>query len=264
MAKNMSEFLEEVEASRDDGYSRAQAHVKVQLPKRFYKTTGIGVVEGGFTVTLDGHATRTPGKVPVVVPASAIAAIMAEEWAGQGEEINAETMPTVRLINAALESGEEARKPFRDEIIKYAGGDLLLYRADAPRELVALQEQQWDAALVKLARHFGISFQPTIGIIHQPQPATTLAKLAASLTDVDLLTLTALVSITGITGSGLLAIGLYQRLFTPDEVWAAAHVDEDYQMNLWGAVEEALERRAKRRKEFDAAVGVVEVLRAAD
>jgi chaperone required for assembly of F1-ATPase len=261
MAKNMREFMEEVEASRDDGYSRAQAHIKVQLPKRFYKITGIGMVEGGFTVTLDGHATRTPGKVPVVVPVAAIATVMAEEWAGQGEEINAESMPTVRLINSALESGEAAIPLFRDEVVKYAGNDLLLYRAESPRELVALQEQYWDAALVRLARHFGITFQPTIGIIHQAQPSATLVKLAAAIEHDDLLMLTALVSITGITGSGLLAIGLRHQLFSADEVWTAAHVDEDYQMSLWGAVEEAIERRAKRRKEFDAAVAVIEMLR---
>lgn len=258
---NLRDFLKDPERPRDDGYSRAQKHIKVELPKRFYKATGVGVVDGGFTVTLDGRATRTPGKLPVVVPVAAIAAVMAGEWAGQGETIDAASMPTVRLINSALESGVAAKPVFRDEIVKYAGNDLLLYRADTPRELVAAQEASWDAALVKLARHFAVRFQPTIGIVHQPQPPSTLTKLAEVLRDEkSLLVLTALVSITGITGSGLLAMGLWHGLFTPDEAWAAAHVDEDYQMRLWGAVEEAVERRAGRRQEFDAAVGVLEMM----
>ncbi len=96
----------------------------------------------------------------------------------------------------------------------------MLYRAESPRELVEAEEALWDAALVKLARHFGVAFQPTIGIMHQPQPPATLARLAEAVAGDDLLATTALVSITSLTGSGLLAIGLRHELFTPDHVWA--------------------------------------------
>jgi chaperone required for assembly of F1-ATPase len=186
---------------------------------------------------------------------------MAEEWAAQGERIDATTMPTVRLINSAIESGEELVPALRAEIIKFAGGDLMLYRAEAPRELVAEQEAVWDNALVSLARHFGVRFQPTVGIVHQEQPAATLSRLAEELESENLLVLTALVSITGLTGSGLLALGLWHKLFTPDHVWTAAHLDEDFQIGQWGQDEEAAYRRARRRIEFDAAVGVLDHLR---
>ena len=259
----MRDQLEDAHKHRDDGYGRAQHLNKVELPKRFYAEVGVAPVDGGFVVTLDGRQVRTPGKkVPVVVPAAAIATAMAEEWAAQGEFIDPATMPTVRLINSAVESGEEMIPAFRDEVIKFAAGDLLLYRADHPQELVSQQEVIWDNALVTLARHFGVSFQPTIGILHQEQPKATLDRLAESLVGENLFTLTALVSITGLTGSGLLAIGLLNRLFSPDQVWTAAHVDEDYQIAQWGEDEEASERRAKRRVEFDVAVAVLEALRA--
>jgi chaperone required for assembly of F1-ATPase len=258
----MREFLDDAHAHRQDGYGRAQKQMRDDLPKRFYKTTGVGVVDGGFAVTLDGRATRTPGRVPIVVPHAGIATVMAEEWAVQGELINAETMPTVRLINSAVEGGEANIPALRAEIVKFAGNDLLLYRADSPQELVAEQDSIWDAALVKLARHFGVIFQPTVGIIHQPQPPATLAKLAEALDELGLFVLTGLMSVTGLTGSGLLAIALRETLLTPEEIWTAAHVDEDYQARLWGEVEEAVVRRAKRRKELDAAVHVIELMRA--
>jgi len=258
----MREFLEDAHQHREDGLGRAQKPNRDDLPKRFYKETAVGIVDGGFTVTLDGRATRTPGRVPVVVPVAGIATIMAEEWAAQGERIDAASMPMVRLVNSALESGEAMIPTFREEIVKYAAGDLLLYRAETPRELVADQEASWDEALVRLARHYGVSFQPTIGILHQDQPPATLARLAEVLEGQGLLVMTALVSITGITGSGLLAIGLLDGLFTPDQVWAAAHVDEDFQIRLWGEVDEARERRATRRVEFDTAVKLLELMRA--
>jgi chaperone required for assembly of F1-ATPase len=51
-----------------------------------------------------------------------------------------------------------------------------------------------------------------------------------------------------------LAIALRAGLLDAERIWAAAHVDEDHNISLWGEVEEITERRAKRRKEYDAAV----------
>lgn len=259
----MREFLEEADQHRTDGYGRAQHLNKVELPKRFYKEVGVAAVPGGYAVTLDGKSPRTPGLKPVVVPIEPLAAAMATEWAAQGTYINPEGMPVVRLVNSAIEAGEARLPALRDEIIKFAGNDLLLYRADSPRELVAEQERVWDDALVKLARHFEIAFQPTVGIIHQPQPEVTLEKLAASLADASLIELVVLNSITGIAGSGLLAIGLREKLLDAEFAWTAAHVDEDHNIRLWGAVEEATERRTKRKRDFDAAVRVLELLQQA-
>ena len=258
----MRDQLEDAHRHQDDGYGRAQHLNKVELPKRFYSSVDVARGEDGFSVTLDGKQVRTPGhKIPVVVQSLAIAQTMAEEWAGQGEFIDPATMPMVRLINSAVESGEEMAPAFRAEIGKFAGNDLLLYRADSPQELVTEQERHWDGALVKLARHFDVAFQPTIGILHQKQPDATLLTLDAALEGQGLHMLTALVSITGLTGSGLLAIALLNQLLDEDEVWEAAHVDEDYQIRLWGEDDEAQERRKKRRIEFDMATKVVAELR---
>lgn len=259
----MRDQLEEAHKHRDDGYGRAQHLNQVELPKRFYTVVDVARGEDGFAVTLDGRGLRTPAKkLPIVFPVLEMAQAMAEEWAAQDKVIDPATMPLTRLINSAVESGEEMAPAFRAEIGKFAGSDLLLYRADTPQELVAEQERVWDDVLVKLARKFDVAFQPTIGIIHQAQPESTLEKLDTALEGQGLLGLTALVSITGITGSGLLAIALLHELATPDEVWTAAHVDEDHQIRLWGEDEEASERRAKRRVEFDTAVFVVRALRA--
>lgn len=259
----MRDQLEDALKNQEFGYGQAQHMNQIELPKRLYKAVDVARTDAGFVVTLDGKPTRTPGrKLPVVVPAQSIAQAMATEWAAQDKYVDPTTMPMVRLINSAVESGEEQAPAFRAEIGKFAGNDLLLYRADAPEELVADQELHWDGALVKLARQFDVAFQPTIGIIHQPQPASTLERLDAALEGQGLLSLTALVSITGITGSGLLAIALLHQLLTPDQVWTAAHVDEDHQIRLWGEDEEAMIRSAKRRVEFDTAVAVVEALRA--
>ncbi len=256
----MREFLEDAIEHREDGYGRAQKHAQRELPRRFYETADVEARADGYAVTLDGRPTKTRGQVPVVVPVEQLGRDMAAEWGAQGTHIDPDTMPVVKLINSALEGGEATADALRKEVIKFAGNDLLLYRAESPRELVAEQERRWDDALVRVARHFNVAFQPTVGIIHQAQPGETLTRLDEAVADADILTLTALVSITGITSSGLLAISLRHGLIGADEAWAAAHVDEDHNIRLWGEDPEAAARRAQRRKEYDAALRVIELV----
>ena len=213
---------------------------------------------------LDGRVTRTPGRVETLVPTMALAEALAEEWRAQRDHISPMSMPLVRLVNAGIEGGAQAAPALRREVLKYAGNDLMLFRAGHPQELVEAQEAGWDPILTALARHFVIRFQPVIGIIHQDQPQQTLDKLAQAVEEIQHLPLAALVSITGLTGSGLLAIALHAGLTDADAVWSAAHVDEDYNVRLWGEDAEAAARRATRRLEFDAAVRVVELTIPAD
>ncbi len=253
----MRNFLEDAFEHRDDGYGKVQRAMKAPLPKRFYKKAEAATLEDGHAVLLDGRPTRTPGRVPVRVPDKAIAEVMAAEWNAQKEEIDPETMPVVRLINAAIEGGADKLSELRAEVLKYAGTDLLFYRADNPTELREEQERHWDPILTTLARHFGVSFETTRSIAHVAQPEPTLVALASALEMNGLLSAASLVLLTGITGSGLLALAVRDGLVTPDEAWDAAHVDENHNMRLWGADSEALKRLEKRRRDFDAAVVVL-------
>jgi len=257
----MRDFLEDALEHQSDGYGRAQKSMERPLPKRFYKVADIAPVDGGYAVTLDGKATKTPGRKQINVPNAALAKAMAAEWQAQGEKIDPMTMPVVRLVNSAFEGGMEASAGLVDEIVKFAGTDALLYRAETPQELIAVQDATWDPVLVALARHLDVTFQPTVGVMHQEQPAATLEAVRALLPSDDFLMLTALTSATSLMGSGLLAVALFEKLLEPDTAWSAAHVDEDYNAQLWGADVEAVARRARRRTEFDAAMTVVAKLR---
>lgn len=255
----MRDFLQDALDHQDDGYGRAQRHAQRQLPKRFYKEASIAEVEGGYALRLDGRTVRTPGRIEVAVPVRGLAERLAEEWQAQGEEIDPMTMPLTRLVNSALEGGEESIPALRVEIMRFAANDLLLYRADSPGSLVEAQEASWDTALVALARHFSVSFRPTIGVMHQDQPEDTLERLEAGLGGMSLIGLTAMASIAGITGSGLLALALRHGLTDAETAWLAAHVDEDFNISRWGEDAEAMAKRAARRKEFDAAVVALEL-----
>ena len=96
------------------------------------------------------------------------------------------------------------------------------------------------------------------GVVHVSQPREAIAALRAAI-PADPWRLGAVSSITTLTGSGLLALALAHGALDADAAWAAAHVDEDWQMSQWGRDDAALERRAFRRTEFDAAVAVLKL-----
>ncbi|WP_417581951.1 ATP12 family chaperone protein [Pelagibacterium sp.] len=256
----MREFLEDAIRHQDAGQGRDQKDLIRELPKRFYKSAEIAEQDGVFSVLLDGRVTKTPTGKLVGVRHPEIAERMRDEWEAQSERIDPDMMPHVKLINSAVEAGDETRAALLDEVVKYAGNDLLLYRADSPRELVEKQEQIWDDVLVRIARHFSVSFQPTVGILHKAQSRDMLDKLRSAIEPLHHIPATAMVSVTGLTGSGLLAVALRECLVDADAAWTAAHVDEDYQISLWGEDYEAAARRRQRRLEFDAAVNVIKHL----
>jgi chaperone required for assembly of F1-ATPase len=67
--------------------------------------------------------------------------------------------------------------------------------------------------------------------------------------------------VTTLTGSALLALALLHGVRDPDQVWAAAHVDEDWNAEKWGVDEEVAGRRAARLIDFRAAASILKALR---
>ena len=68
----------------------------------------------------------------------------------------------------------------------------------------------------------------------------------------------ALHSVTTLTGSALIALALMRGALSLEATWNAAHVDEDWNMDLWGRDALALERRTARFAEMQAAATVLQ------
>ncbi|WEK49560.1 MAG: ATPase [Candidatus Kaistia colombiensis] len=228
-----------------------------KLPKRFYEQVATAPVEGGYAVHLDGRALRTPAKAVLAVPDESIAAAIAAEWAGQKDVINPASMPLTRLVNSALDGVSREPVETRAEILRYAGSDLLCYRSEGPASLVALQDAAWSPLIAWMQERFQARFVLAEGIVHVEQFPETIEAVDAALGELDILRLAALNTITTLTGSAILAVAMLHRHLSAEEAWAAAHVDEDYQIGLWGEDEEASARREGRWSEMQAAALVL-------
>ena len=95
------------------------------------------------------------------------------------------------------------------------------------------------------------------GLNFVAQPAAALAAVRAAIPR-DPWRLGALNAITTLTGSALIALAVLAGRLTAEEAWAAAHVDEDWNMDFWGRDELALERRAAHLAEMKAAAMVLD------
>ncbi len=222
------------------------------LAKRFYKDVRISDKDG-FRVLLDGRAAKTPAKRVLVLPTEALAAAIAEEWAAQSDKIDPATMPLTRFANTAIDAVTENLDAVAADIAAYAGRDLLCYRAKSPDELAALQASRWDPVLDWARETLGARFDEVAGVMPIEQPAEAVRRFAAALEPHDAFRLTALHAMTTLTGSAILALAQARGRLSVDEAWSAAHVDEDYQISLWGEDYEAAERRKRRLSEFAAA-----------
>jgi chaperone required for assembly of F1-ATPase len=239
----------------------ARKDARPAFPKRFYKDVAITAEANRFAIALDGRRLKTPAQADMVLPTQAAAEAVAEEWRAQGEEIDPRTMPLTRLVNSALDGVVRDVTSAIDDIVRYAGSDLVCYRAAEPEGLVAAQSQAWDPVLAFAREDFGARFICVEGITFAEQPARAIAAVREPIvqsTGERPLAIAALHVMTTLTGSVLLALAAARRELTPEAAWGAAHVDEDFQMRVWGADVEALERRDKRWVEFAAAIHLFE------
>jgi chaperone required for assembly of F1-ATPase len=125
---------------------------------------------------------------------------------------------------------------------------------------VALQARHWDPLLDWAREVLRARFVLGEGVVFVAQPDHALAAARAAIPS-DPWRLGAVNVITTLTGSALIALALLSGRLSVADAWAAAHVDEDWNMAQWGRDELALERRAYREAEMHAAARVLELLR---
>lgn len=251
------------DAKPSDPVREIQAGMKKVLPKRFYKQAAVvDGKDGGFVVALDGKPVRTPSRQELGVADADLAAALAAEWEAQTDKIDPATMPLTRMINTAIDAVATAQEEVFEEILRFAGSDLLCYRAAEPEGLVARESEQWDPYL-DWAANMGARMVLSEGIVHVEQPPEAIRAIAVLLRRYATpLQLTALHSVTSLTGSLILALALAEGQGEPSEIWDAAHVDEDFNIAHWGGDDEAAARRAQRRTDYEAATLILSTLKA--
>ena len=121
---------------------------------------------------------------------------------------------------------------------------------------MARQKQHWDPVLEWAQTALGARFLTGTGVMPLLQPEQALAAARAAIPR-EPWRLGAVHAVTTLTGSALLALALAHGAIGCEAAWTAAHVDEDWNMEFWGEDALALQRRAFRFAEMQAAARVL-------
>ena len=196
--------------------------------------------------------------MPLALPNDRLAEAIADEWRAVAGDIDPRAMPLTGLANAAIDRIDPAT--FAAGLAKYGESDLLCYRADAPPPLVERQAAAWNPILDWARGRYDVHFEVTSGVIHQPQPAATIARLAEAVASRGAFELAGLSPVVTVTGSLVAALALAEGAFDAETIWAATQVDEAWQAEMWGEDALATAATAAHRADFDAGARFLSLL----
>ncbi|AIB20811.1 hypothetical protein P035_01253 [Brucella suis 06-988-1656] len=260
----MRDILSDLEAGKqlsdENPIVRAQKQMQAQLPKRFYEKAEVAESEGGFAVHLDGRPVKTPARNLLLLPTRAAAQIVADEFAAQEKLIDPGKMPATHLVNTAIDGIAQDPQAVFEDILRFAGTDMLCYRADSPQELVSRQTENWDP-LIDWMESLGARFALAEGVMHVEQPREAIAAFSVHMAGFkDPLALAALHTMTTLMGSAIIALAVAKGEISAEKGWAIAHIDEDWTIEHWGSDAEAIERRKNREIEMMVAARLLEAI----
>lgn len=219
-------------------------------PKRFWKQAQAEACEGGFTVRLDGRPVRTPAKAPLTLPTLAMAKAVALEWDAQEELVDPRTMPVTRGANAAIDKVRTQRAEVIALLSEYGDSDLLCYRAAGPDGLIKRQAEGWDPMLDWAAETLSARLFVGEGVMHVTQSPEVLQRLETEVAAFDDFALAAVHDLISISGSLVLALAITKGAITVEDAWLLSRIDEHWQIEQWGADEEAAVTEATKRDAF--------------
>ncbi|MFQ1699396.1 ATP12 family chaperone protein [Loktanella agnita] len=219
-------------------------------PKRFWTEAKVVAVDGGHAVHLDDRPVKTPAKAGLILPTRALAEAVAAEWDAQTEKVDPGTMPVTRGANAAIDKVRTQRDEVVAMLAEYGDSDLLCYRAPGPDGLIKRQAAAWDPLLDWAAETFNARLWVGEGVMHVSQKPEILARLTQEIDSFDEFALAAVHDLISLSGSLVLALAVTRERLTPIEAWDVSRVDEDWQIEQWGADDEASAMAAVKRAAF--------------
>jgi chaperone required for assembly of F1-ATPase len=215
--------------------------------KRFWTKAEPLAQAGGFGIVLDDRPVKTPSKAALVVPTLPMAEAIAAEWEAQTGKINPETMPFTRSANSAIDKVAPQFAEVATMIASYGGSDLLCYRATFPTELIERQAAVWDPVLDWAAVTYGARLVTTRGVMPVPQSAPALTALSSRVHGLTPFELAAVHDLVAISGSLVLGLAVAEGFMTAEAAFSLSRIDEGWQVEHWGADDDAAESDALKQ-----------------
>ena len=223
-------------------------HQTIAGRKRFYKLVTVEAVQQGkgrgteYRILLDGRSLRTPARAPLHLPTLPLALAMAAEWDAQKDNkrgIQPATMPLMTLASTAIDQVAVDPLPTRRTVLSYLPTDTCLFFTTAEDRILLKKQKQHFTPLVKwLRRAFDVECRTTESfagrLVHPPE---SLARVQAAVESLDPFALACLQCATMECKSLVMGLALLCREVTLEQARLASRLEEECQIEWWGAVE---------------------------
>jgi len=206
--------------------------------KRFYKAVDTCRVDGGWKLTLDGKAIKTPARDSMILPTEAIAWGIANEFDAQKDLVVPATMPLMTIASTAIDVTQANKEAAVDRILKYLDTDTVSFLHEDEPDLQNMQRAVWDPLRQWALETRGIETHQNAGIsLPYGQSLIGREALHAELKSLDFWRLTTLEISASAAKSAVIAMALLRGRVGVDEAVEAALVEERWQRGNWGTVE---------------------------
>ena len=215
---------------------------------RFYKLVGVEKASDpeGWRVTLDNRPLKTPARLPLHLPTAELAYAIAAEWDAQTDKkrgIQPATMPLMTLASTAIDQVRVDPTPVKTTVLSYLPTDsTIFFTSSEDRILLKKQKEHYQPVLRWLKRTFDVEVktgQSTfVGKIqHDEKDVAKMRALVDKIASECPYTLTCLQCATMECKSIILALAYLCEAVSLDQVRAASRLEEECQIEWWGAVE---------------------------
>ena len=205
---------------------------------------------------------KSPARSPLVVPTRQLAERLAREWDAQADEIDAMTMPTVRMAYTAIDRIPMTRDAVADEVSRFGGSDVICHFAESPADLVEAEQRAWTPWIDWARTSLGVTLEPVSGVAVKAQTSEVVSRLRSLAAANDDFHLAGLAFGAALFGSAVLAFAVRRGAIDAVTALEISCVDETFQASRWGIDEEAEARREALRGEAAMLQGWFEALSA--
>lgn len=218
--------------------------------KRFYTDVSVAKGDGAWQVLLDEKPVKTYKHRPLALPGAALAEAVAQEWRAQGETIQKQSMPLMRLSSVAIDVVPDDKSVLLDDMLAFAETDLLCYRAEE-KTLAEKQRVCFDPVIAWIENRFGVTLKLACGIMPVAQPAENAERFSHFLQTLDPFAFAGVSACTHLSGSLFLALALYEKFLTAQQVASASRLDDTHQAEAWGETEIYVQKQDEMMQELE-------------
>lgn len=201
--------------------------------KRFYKMVTVARGAHGHEIHLDGKPVKTPSGAVLSAPNEKLAGGMMREWMAQEGEIVPDSMPLTQILITAQDRVSRERPAMEKAVLAYLDTDLLCYRATLPAETARRQAESWDPWLAWFEKEYGVRLATTEGLRALQQPPEARAAVEKAVAALDDARFTVFQLVVSQSGSLVLGLAFMAGAVTPEQICAAASVEEDFKAEVY-------------------------------